>query len=279
MVPIRIIPRLEIKNGFLIKGINFEGLRILGDPSAFVKCYFDKGADEISYIDVVASLYGTNNLSKFITETVKNIFIPITVGGGIRDIKAIEKFLYSGADKVSINSAIVKNLSFLKKAVKRFGSSTINCSIESIKFENKYYVSTENGRNMTSLNPVDWFKRLQDFGAGEITISSINSEGLQNGFDLELYEKISKFTKIPIIAHGGAGNFKHVYDVIRSSNISGVSLSSLLHYDALNFIKSKTKQKKIGNYFFLKNFQKKKFNNNLVKLKKFLKRNKICVRL
>jgi cyclase len=279
MVPIRIIPRLEIKNGFLIKGVNFEGLRVLGDPSKFVKCYFDNGADEISYVDVVASLYGTNNLEKFISETVKNIFIPITVGGGIRDINTIEKFLNSGADKVSINSAIVKNLNFLKMAVKKFGSSTINCSIECIKFEKKYYVSTENGRNMTLLKPVDWFRRVQDNGVGEVTISSINNEGLQNGFDLQLYEKISKFIQIPVIAHGGAGNFNHVYDVINSSNISGVSLSSLLHYDTLNFVNNSLNGNKIGNYFFLDNFKKKIFKNNLLKLKKFLKRKKISVRL
>ena len=279
MVPIRIIPRLEIKNGVLIKGINFEGLRALGDPSKFVHSYFNSGADEISYVDVVASLYGTNNLSKFIKKTVKNIFIPITVGGGIRDLKSIEKFLNSGADKISINSAIVKNIKFLKKAVKKFGSSTINCSIECIKFEKKYYVSTENGRNITKINILDWFKKVQDNGAGEVTISSINSEGLQNGFDLELYEKISKYIKTPVIAHGGAGNFDHVYNVIRSSNISGVSISSLFHYDALNSFDHSINDKKIGNFFFLKNYKKRRFKNNLLNLKKYLKKKKISVRL
>ena len=279
MVPIRIIPRLEIKNGILIKGINFEGLRALGDPAKFVENYFNSGADEIAYIDVVASLYGTNNLAKFIKKSVQNIFIPITVGGGIRNIDSIEIFLNSGADKISINSAIVKNINFLKKSVRRFGSSTINCAIECIKFENRYYVSTENGRNITTINPLEWFKKIQDCEAGEVTISSINNEGLQNGFDLDLYDKISKFAQIPVIAHGGAGNFKHVYNVIKSSNISGVSISSLFHYDALNSLDYKITNKDAGNFNFLKNFKKKKYQNNLVNLKKYLKKKKINVRL
>lgn len=257
MNPIRIIPRIEIKNGMLIKGINYEGLRVLGDPADFAKEYYNNCADEIIYIDVVASLYGTNNLAKFISKTAKDIFIPLTVGGGIRGSKDIENFLNAGADKVSINSEIVKNIKFLQKAVRRFGSSTISCMIEYIQYEKKYYVSTENGRSLTNIHPIDWFKKLQDIGAGEVIVSSINHEGLQEGYDLSLYEKISKYIKIPVIAHGGAGNFQDVYDVINSSSISGVAISSLFHYDLLNKLTFKNTKKKIGNFYFLKNFKKK----------------------
>lgn len=263
----------------LIKGINYEGLRVLGNPADFVKEYYNRGADEIMYVDVVASLYGTNNLRKFISKTVKDIFIPITVGGGIRHLKDIETFLNAGADKVSINSEIVNNINFLKKATKRFGSSTISCTIEYIQYEKKHYVSTENGRSVTNINPIDWFKKLQDFGAGEVLISSINHEGLQEGFDLNLYEKISKYIKIPVIAHGGAGDFKHVYDVINASRVSGVAISSLFHYDLLNLLPSKQTKKKIGNFHFLKNFKRKKYKNNLYKLKQYLKNKKIHVRI
>tara|TARA_B100001250_G_scaffold268293_1_gene231468 strand:- start:151 stop:984 length:834 start_codon:yes stop_codon:yes gene_type:complete len=274
---IRIIPRLDIKNGLLIKGINFEGLRALGDPDQFAKSYYLNKADEIIYIDSVATLYGTNNLSKFISNTAKNIFVPLTVGGGIRTNKDIERTLRYGADKVSINSAVVKDIKFLKKAVQMFGSSTIACAVECIKIDKNYFISISNGRDLQKVNPFDWIKKLQDNGAGEISISSINHEGLKGGFDLELYEKVSKIAKVPVLAHGGAGSFDHVYKLIRNSNISGVIVSSLFHYDTVNMLKFK--KKNIGNFEFLLNLKKKKFKNNIVLLKKYLKKKKINVRI
>ena len=227
----RIIPKLEIKNGNLIKGINLEGLRILGNPKNFVENYLKQGADEIIYTDSVATLYGTNNLSQFVRNTSKKLFIPLTVGGGIKTINDIEKMLQNGADKISINSAAVDNIRFINKASRIFGSSTIVSNIECIKIKNKYYISKSNGRDLININPIDWAKRLEDNGIGEIIITSVNNEGIQKGFDINLTKKISNSVNVPVIASGGAGKFDDVLEVIKKTQIAGVSISSLLHYD------------------------------------------------
>jgi len=209
----RIIAKLDIKNGQLIKGINLEGLRILGDPYEFAKLYSNYGIDEIFYQDNVAALYGTNNLSIHIKNVAKKVKVPLSVGGGIRSIKDIENVLLSGADKVCINSAVIKDIKFLKTAIKEFGSANISVLIESIKVKNKYYISYLNGRELVNINPINWSKKIEDTGAGEIVLTSVNKEGLMNGFDIYLANKIQKKTKIPIIAHGGAGSFKDIYNL------------------------------------------------------------------
>ncbi len=273
---IRIIPKLDIKNGNLIKGINLEGLRVLGDPISFAKNYYNQGADEIIYLDNVATLYGTNNLTKFVRNTAKKIFIPLTVGGGIKNLNDIEQMLKNGADKISINSAAIDNIQLIRKASKVFGSSTIVSNIECIKIKDKYYISKSNGRDLVNIDPVVWAKKLEDYGIGEIILTSVNSEGLQKGFDIELTKKVSNKVKVPIIAHGGAGNFQHVLDVIKKTNVSGVSISSLFHYDI--FMNFSYKRKKIGNFYFLENSKKNKSLNNLKRLKLFLKKENISVR-
>ena len=273
---IRIIPKLDIKNGSLIKGINLEGLRVLGDPISFAKNYYNQGADEIIYLDNVATLYGTNNLTKFVRNTAKKIFIPLTVGGGIKNLNDIEQMLKNGADKISINSAAIDNIQLIRKASKVFGSSTIVSNIECIKIKDKYYISKSNGRDLVNIDPVVWAKKLEDYGIGEIILTSVNSEGLQKGFNIELTKKVSNKVKVPIIAHGGAGNFQHVLDVIKKTNVSGVSISSLFHYDI--FMNFSYKRKKIGNFYFLENSKKNKSLNNLKRLKLFLKKENISVR-
>ena len=278
MNAIRIIPRLDIKNGLLIKGINLDGLRVLGDPNEFANYYFKNKADEIMYIDSVATLYGTNNLSKFITRAAKNVFIPITVGGGIRSINDGERILKSGADKISINSAAIDNIKFIKDCSRVFGSSTITVSIECIFYDNKYYISKSNGRDIVNFNPVEWAKRVQDNGAGEILLTSVNKEGLKKGFDIDLNKKISNSVSIPVIAHGGAGSIKDVYDVIINTKIAGVAIASFFHYETCQMFNFK--RKKFGNIEFLQNLKKKKkINNNIVELKNFLKSKGINVRL
>ncbi len=273
---IRIIPKLDIKNGNLIKGINLEGLRVLGNPILFAKDYYNQGADEIIYLDSVASLYGTNNLTSFIKDTAKEIFIPMTVGGGIRNLNDIERMLKNGADKVSINSAAIKDINFIRKASRVFGSSTIVSNIECIKLKKKYFISKNNGRDLVKVNPILWAKKLEDAGIGEIIVTSVNFDGLQEGFDIPLTSKISKRVKVPIIASGGAGSFKDVLDVIIESNIQAVSVSSFFHYDICT--KFDYKRARIGNYHFLENLKKKNSNNNLKKLKIFLKQKGIDVR-
>ena len=274
---IRIIPFLDIKNGLLIKGINLEGLRIIGKAENFSNYYYKSGADEICYIDNVATLYGTNNLSKFINNTAKDIFIPLTVGGGIRNIQDIKSMLLAGADKICINSAAIEDINFLKKASRIFGSANITVIIQSIKIDDKYFISSSNGREIHKVNPFDWAKKVEDFGAGEIVITSVNKEGLKKGFDLKLIKKISEIVSIPTIAHGGAGSFDDIYKVIKFSKINGVGLGSLLHYETLNLFPKFMPE--TGNTDFLNNIVKKKKTINLIsKLKKYLKSKKINVR-
>ena len=167
---IRIIPKLDIKNGLLIKGINLEGLRVLGNPYEFAEFYYKSGADEICYIDNVATLYGTNNLQKFVTLTSENIFVPLSVGGGIKTIKDIELMLNSGADKVSINSAAIDDINFINDAAKRFGSSAIVTNIETIKINDKYFISKSSGRDIVKINPVSWAKKFKTTVLGKFLL-------------------------------------------------------------------------------------------------------------
>ncbi len=273
---IRIIPKLDIKNGTLIKGIGLEGLRVLGDPYDFAKKYYEDGADEILYMDNVATLYGTNNLTKFVKKTAKDIFIPLTVGGGIKNLKNIEKLLINGADKVSINSEFVVNKKFIKEAVKNFGSSTIVATIESNKIENNYFITTSNGRDLYKKNPVQWAKELEDTGVGEIILTSVNNEGLRCGFDISIIKKISEIVKVPLIAHGGCGNIDHIINLIKKTNVTGVALASILHYASIKK-KQNSFNLKTGNTNFLENAHN-NYKNIIKKIKSELKKNGIQIR-
>ena len=275
--PVRIIPILDIKNGLLIKGINFEGLRVLGNAREFAQLYYSQGADEICYQDSVATLYGTSNLIKFVSETAKNVFVPLSVGGGIRSINDASEMLKAGADKVIINSAAIDNVLLLKKASKIFGSSNITIIIQAIKIDKKYYISKSNGRDLVNIDPIQWAQKVEDFGAGEIIITAVNNEGLKKGFDIPLTKRIVERVSVPVIAHGGAGNIKHIYDVIRYANVSGVGIASMLHYEAIKFLpKIKTK---IGNTLYLESVKKiSKEPNTIQKIKNFLKKKKIIIK-
>ena len=232
---IRIIPRLDIKGPNLVKGIHLEGLRVLGKPEDFTKLYYEQGADELIYQDTVASLYQRNSLTDIITKTAKNIFIPITVGGGLRSLENINKVLRAGADKVSINTAAIQNPDFINEASRTFGSSTILVAIETIKQpDNTYLAYTDNGREYTGVDAIQWAKEVENRGAGEILLTSIDQEGTGNGFDLELIKKVSDSVTIPVIAHGGAANESHISASIKKSGADAVAIASMLHYGALN---------------------------------------------
>ena len=234
---IRIIPRLDIKGPNLVKGIHMEGLRVLGKPEHFAQYYYENGADELIYMDVVASLYGRNSLFDIIERTSKKIFIPLAVGGGLRTLDDIRTVLEAGADKVSINTAAILRPELIKEASRRFGSSTIVISIEAIrKSDGSYEAYTDNGRERTGVDVFEWALRVVDLGAGEIMITSINQEGTGNGFDLELTRKVSESVPIPVIACGGAGELGHIRDVITEGKSDAVSMASILHY---NFVKQR----------------------------------------
>lgn len=281
MKTVRIIPRLDIKGPNLVKGIHLEGLRVLGKPSDFARYYYEQGADELMFMDVVASLYERNSLHDIISETAKSIFIPITVGGGLRSISDIKEVLRVGADKVCLNTAAIKNPQLIKDASRMFGSSTIVVAIEAIKeSDGKYLAYTDNGREFTGVDVFDWAQKVAEFGAGEIVITSVDKEGTGQGYDLELISRITNLVGIPVIAHGGAGKQDHVVDALKGGNISSAMISSLFHY---YFIKENESQASSleGNVEFLN--QKRSFHTfepcSIEDVKRTLKSNQIDCRL
>lgn len=248
---LRIIPRLDIKGPNLVKGIHLEGLRVLGSPDSFARYYYEQGADELLYMDVVASLYNRNSLNECITRTAKEVFIPLTVGGGIRIIDDIRQILKAGADKVAINTAAIKRPEFIKEAARRFGSSTIVVSIEVIKQEDgAYHCFHDNGREPAAMELKDWVVRAQELGAGELFITSVDHEGTGKGFDLNLLHYISDSIQVPFTVHGGAGKSEDIVELMRHFNPSGVAIASLFHYDAIKNIANSTNHEE-GNRDFM----------------------------
>jgi cyclase len=238
MSAVRIIPRLDVKGPHLVKGIHLEGLRVLGDPEVFAQYYYEQGADELFYMDVVASLFERNSLHQIIQQTSKNIFIPITVGGGIRSLNDIRQVLNTGADKVCINTAAIKNPQFIKEAATEFGSSTIVVAMEAIRQSNgEYLLFTDNAREHTGIEALSWAKKVESLGAGEIILTSVDREGTGDGFDFELIQLISKQAGIPVVAHGGAKNPENIAEAMRSG-VSAVAVGSILHYDVVQKIKT-----------------------------------------
>ena len=230
----RTIARIDIKNQDVIKGINLEGLRKIGNPENIVKEYYLNGIDEILIIDSVASLYGRNNLFDLIKNITKEIFVPITLGGGIRSHKDIENALNSGADKVAINSKALEDPDFLSKAVSSFGESSILVSIEAKKIsEEKWEPYKFCGREKTNLNLIDWINTIHDKGCGEILLTSIDKEGTETGFDIDLINNVHEIIKKPLIVSGGCGNLNHIQEVKKRFKDVSVAVASVLHYKTL----------------------------------------------
>jgi cyclase len=258
MKALRIIPRLDIKGPNLVKGIHLEGLRVLGKPSDFAKYYYEEGADELMFMDVVASLYQRNSLHQIISETAKKIFIPITVGGGLRTIQDIKEVLRVGADKVCLNTAAINNPNLIKEASRIFGSSTIVVAIEVIKEPGgKYLAYTDNGREYTGIDAFEWAQKIDELGAGEIVITAVDREGTGQGFDSELVSKIADLVSIPVIAHGGAGKKEHIVELFRKGDVSSAMISSIFHYHFIKENDSKGSSSE-GNVEFLN--QKRNFH-------------------
>lgn len=280
MKTIRIIPRLDIKGPNLVKGIHLEGLRVLGKPEDFAKYYYQTGADELLYMDVVASLYNRNSLHEIISKTATEIFIPLTVGGGIRTIDDIKAVLRAGADKVSLNTAAVKNPSIIKEASKIFGSSTIAVSIEAIKQpDGKYFAYIDNGREETGFEVLDWAKKVESLGAGEIIITSVDKEGTAEGYDTTLTKMISQNLSIPVVACGGAGNTDDIYQAISKGGANAVIIASILHYDFIQNRKNLDKFQEGNIEFLKKGIQYSKIKpTNIKEIKEYLKEKNISIR-
>jgi cyclase len=228
--PLRVIPRLDIKAPNLVKGIRLEGLRVIGDPADHAQRYFEQGADELMYQDIVASLYGRNSLTDLVRKTAERIFIPLTVGGGIRSVTDIQALLRAGADKVCLNTAAVARPEFITEAASTFGSQCVVIAIETIRQPNgSWKAFTDNGREHTGLDAYDWARKAVDLGAGELLLTSVDREGTKKGFDLEFIKRLATTVGVPVVAHGGAGSAAHVAEVA-NLGVDGVAIASVLHY-------------------------------------------------
>lgn len=232
MKKIRIIPRLDIKGPNVVKGIHCEGLRVVGNPKDLAYRYYQEGADELLCMDIVASLYQRNFDFDLLKSLAQNIFIPITVSGGIRSTNDINNALRAGADKVAINTYAIKNPRFLNEAAKKFGSQCIALSLEAKKSgSKKWEVYTDGGREHTGIDAVEWTKKAISLGIGEIIITSIDNDGTKKGYDLELIESIAAISPVPVIVHGGAGSLESFKEAMSRHSPDGLAAASVFHYD------------------------------------------------
>jgi cyclase len=226
----RLIARLDIKNEHVIKGIHLEGLRKVGDPNALARRYYDEGIDEIVFMDAVASLYDRNNLFHIIEAACRDVFVPIAVGGGMRNIEDVSKALGAGADKVVINTGAVQNIKMIEQVAHKFGSQCLVGSIEAKKQTNGWNAYIDNGREPTNLDVVAWARTLQEAGCGEIMLTSVDREGTCRGFDIELVEKVNAAVNKPIIVSGGYGKPDHLRSLMERVTPSAVAFATVLHY-------------------------------------------------
>ena len=253
----RIIPRLDIKGPNLVKGVNFEGLRVLGKPEQFAELYYREGADELYYQDAVASLYGRNSLLEIIERTAEKIFIPLTVGGGIRNVTDIQQVLRAGADKVCLNTAAVRKPELIREAADRFGSSTIVVSIDALRTATgQYEVLVNYGREESGVEAVSWAIQACRLGAGELLVNCVNQDGTGKGFELDLIREISISVGVPVIAGSGAGQFQDIFEVLTTAKADAISLASILHYEACQRLSDPTTSYLEGNTDFLQGARK-----------------------
>lgn len=233
MAFLRIVARLDIKGPNLIKGVHLEGLRVMGDPNEFARRYYLDGIDELIYMDTVASLYGRNNLMDVVRSTSENVFVPITVGGGIRSIEDAQSILRNGADKIAINTAATKNPALISDIAQRFGAQCLVLSIEAKhQGEGQWEVYTDNGRERTGMGVIEWARQGVELGAGEILLTSVDQEGTRRGFDLPLIRAVADTVSVPVVASGGMGTMGHFRDAVEN-HASAVAIADVLHYDRM----------------------------------------------
>jgi cyclase len=231
----RIIPCLDVDDGRVVKGVQFVDIRDAGDPIEVAKRYDEQGADEITFLDITATHHDRDTIVHVVEAVASQVFIPLTVGGGIRTVEDIRRMLNAGADKVGINSAAVKNPEFVKEAAEKFGSQCIVVAIDAKKVsaegeDNVWEIFTHGGRKSTGINAVEWAKKMVDYGAGEILLTSMDRDGTKSGFDLELTRAISEAVDVPVIASGGVGNLQHLCDGVTEGKADAVLAASIFHF-------------------------------------------------
>jgi len=240
MVNVRIIPCLDVDNGRVVKGVNFIDLIDAGDPVEQAQLYYEGGADEICFLDITASHQKRKAMLEVVKKTTKNCFIPITVGGGVSNLDDINNLLLSGADKVSINTAAVKDISFINKASKKYGAQCIVVAVDAKKIsDNKWEIFTHGGRNKTGIDAIEFAKKAQNNGAGEILLTSMDKDGTKSGYDLDLLKKITSTLSIPVIASGGVGNLNHLYEGVDQGGASALLAASIFHFGQISIKEAK----------------------------------------
>ena len=249
MLKVRIIPCLDVKDGKVVKGTKFVNLKYAGDPVKQAQIYDKQGADELCFLDITASSDKRNILYNVVKKTAQKCFMPLTVGGGVRSVNDIRKLLLFGADKVSINTAAIKNPGLIKKSSSKFGNQCIVVAIDAKQVKkNKWEIYTHGGRKNTGIDAIKWAKKMEGLGAGEILLTSMDKDGTKSGFDLKLTKKISNSISIPVVASGGVGNIQHLVDGIKIGKASAVLAASIFHYGkyTIRQVKNKMKQKGIA---------------------------------
>ncbi|WP_262147372.1 imidazole glycerol phosphate synthase subunit HisF [Chryseobacterium foetidum] len=248
MLKKRIIPCLDIKDGITVKGINFEGLRNAGNPIDLAKKYEIEGADELVFLDITATIEERKTFVELVKNIAKELSIPFTVGGGISSVEDVRKLLEAGADKISINSSAVKNPYLISELAKEFGSQCIVVAIDTKFVNDEDWVFVKGGREMTPLKTLDWAKKTEELGAGEILLTSMNGDGTKNGFDLRLTKLISENINIPVIASGGAGKKEDFEDVFKLTKATGALAASVFHFGEIRIddLKNELKNRNIS---------------------------------
>ncbi|HID18433.1 TPA: imidazole glycerol phosphate synthase subunit HisF [Candidatus Bathyarchaeota archaeon] len=249
MLAKRIIPCLDVLNGVVVKGINFRYLRYAGDPVKLAQIYEEQGADEIVFLDIGASPEGRKTMVDVVRRTAENLSIPFTVGGGIRSLQDVESLLRAGADKVSINTAAVRNPETVRLGAERFGSQCMVVAIDAKRVKpRKWEVYVNGGRTPTGLDAVGWAGRVEELGAGEILLTSMDADGTKMGYDLELTRTISEKVNIPVIASGGAGTIQHIYEAFTTGKADAALAASIFHYSEYTVADVKRKLLRMGIY-------------------------------
>jgi cyclase len=239
MLAKRIIPCLDVKDGRVVKGINFVGLRDAGDPVEIAKRYDEEEADELVFLDITASHEKRAIMLSVVSHTAEQVFMPLTVGGGIREIEDIRELLSAGADKVSINTAAVNDPQLIERSSRRFGSQCIVIAIDAKRTELGFEVFTHGGRTPTGLDAIQWAQRVNELGAGEILLTSMDYDGTQDGYDIELTSKIADRVSIPVIASGGAGKLEHLYEALTAGRADAALAASIFHYQTYSIRETK----------------------------------------
>ena len=245
MLKKRIIPCLDVKDGRVVKGINFLDLVDAGDPVQQAKFYSENGADEICFLDIGASLENRDTILKMVEKTAEEVFIPLTVGGGVRSIENIQNLLKAGADKVSINSAAIKDPDIIKKSSKYFGSQCIVVAVDVKKDDDSWKVHSHGGTQNTNIDALEWLLKVEDLGAGEILLTSMDKDGTKSGFDLEILSRANDVLSIPVIASGGVGSIEHFYEGVKIGKADALLAASVFHFnefsimDVKNYLKEK----------------------------------------